>query len=154
MRWELTAPAEVEEIPALYLPYSLTDQNETAMTRGICTTLFFCGLSLAAMRAEALQITNRDATEHKLVVTENGAAKDVILKPSQKLDGFCLKGCTVKTADGEEYDFDGTEVVSIEEGLMFLDEGGATGPGGEPVTGEAEEPAAQEKPEGETKQPQ
>jgi hypothetical protein len=28
----------------------------------------------------------------------------------------------MKMADGEEYEFDGNEVVSIEEGLMFLDE--------------------------------
>jgi hypothetical protein len=105
------------------------------MTRGIYATLLFCVWSLAASGADALQITNRDAAEHKLVVTESGTTKDVVLKPSQVLEGICLKGCTVKTADGEEYDFDGTEVVSIEEGLMFLDEveGGATGPGGEAV---------------------
>jgi hypothetical protein len=130
------------------------------MARGFCATLLFCGLSLTAYQAEALQITNRDKAEHKLVVTENGAAKDVVLKPAQSLDGFCLKGCTVKTADGEEYDFDGTEVVSIEEGLMFLDEpveGGATGPGGEvgePTTGGTDEPPAQEQPQAETPKPQ
>lgn len=127
------------------------------MTRGICATLILCGLSLAASRAEALQITNRDKAEHKLVVTENGAAKDMVLKPSQVLDGFCPKGCTVKTADGEEYDFDGTEVVSIEEGLMFLDEpveGGATGPGGESVEPTTDEPPAQAKPEGDAKKTQ
>jgi hypothetical protein len=28
----------------------------------------------------------------------------------------------MKMTDGEEYEFDGNEVVSIEEGLMFLDE--------------------------------
>jgi hypothetical protein len=126
------------------------------MTRRICTALIFCGLSLAASRAEALQITNRDKADHTLVVTENGAAKDVVLKPAQVLDGFCLKGCTVKTPDGEEYDFDGTEVVSIEEGLMFLDEveGGATGPGGESVEPTTDEPPAQAKPEGDAKKTQ
>lgn len=127
------------------------------MTRGICATLLLCGLPLAASHAEALQITNRDKTEHKLVVTENGAAKDVVLKASQMLDGFCLKGCTVKTADGEEYDFEGNEVVSIEEGLMFLDEpveGGATGPGGEAVEPTTDEPPAQDQPEGEAKKAQ
>jgi hypothetical protein len=127
------------------------------MTRSLPATLVFCGLSLAASHAEALQITNRDTAEHKLVVTEAGATKDVVLKPSQKLDGFCLKGCTVKTADGEEYEFEGAEVVSIEEGLMFLDEGGATGPGGETIeqtTEEPDAPAAQDKPEGDAKKTQ
>jgi hypothetical protein len=128
------------------------------MARSIYAITFCCGLSFCAPGADALSITNRDTAEHKLVVTENGAAKDVVLKPSELLDGVCMKGCTVKTADGEEYDFDGTEVVSIEEGLMFLDEpveGGATGPGGEvgdpPTTEEPDAAPAEPKPDGEPK---
>jgi hypothetical protein len=76
----------------------------------------------AASQAGAMQITNRDASDHKLVVTESGASKDMIVKPSQVLADICVKGCTIKMSDGEEYEFDGTELVSIEEGLLFLDE--------------------------------
>jgi hypothetical protein len=43
--------------------------------------------------------------------------------------------------DGEEYEFDGTEIVSIEEGLMFLDElpDESTDAGGPDTSGEAAE---------------
>jgi hypothetical protein len=77
---------------------------------------------MAAPRAEALQLTNRDTAEHKIAVTEKDSTQDLLVQPSQVVDGICKAGCTMKMADGEEYEFDGNEVVSIEEGLMFLDE--------------------------------
>jgi hypothetical protein len=95
----------------------------------------------AASQAAAMQLTNRDASDHKLVVTEDGASKDMIVKPSQVLQDICAKGCTIKMSDGEEYEFDGTEIVSIEEGLMFLDEfpDESTDAGGPDASGEAAE---------------
>ncbi|WP_088348662.1 MULTISPECIES: hypothetical protein [Rhodomicrobium] len=77
---------------------------------------------IAAPQAHALQLTNRDTAEHKIAVTEKTATQDIVVKPSQVIEGLCPTGCTMKMADGEEYEFDGNEVVSIEEGLMFLDE--------------------------------
>lgn len=76
----------------------------------------------AASQAQALQLTNRDTAEHKIALTEPSGAQEVVIKPSQVIDGLCKAGCTMKMSDGEEYEFDGNEVVSIEEGLMFLDE--------------------------------
>lgn len=73
-------------------------------------------------QANALQLTNRDTAEHKISLTEPAGTQDVQIKPSQVIDGICKAGCTMKMTDGEEYEFDGNEVVSIEEGLMFLDE--------------------------------
>jgi hypothetical protein len=82
-----------------------------------------CLAALAAgSQAEALQLTNRDTAEHKIALTEPAGSQEVLIKPSQVIDGICKTGCTMKMADGEEYEFDGNEVVSIEEGLMFLDE--------------------------------
>jgi hypothetical protein len=82
-----------------------------------------CLVALAvASPAQALQLTNRDTADHKIALTEPAGTQDVQIKPSQVIDGICKAGCTMKMADGEEYEFDGNEVVSIEEGLMFLDE--------------------------------
>lgn len=111
--------------------------------------LLTCLIALAAAsRAEALQVTNRDATDHKIAVTEKSGTQDLVVKASQVLDGICTGGCTIKTQDGEEYEFDGNEVVSIEEGLMFLDE---PSDAGAPDTGEA--PAIPPDPQAEKKNP-
>jgi hypothetical protein len=72
--------------------------------------------------AHALKLTNRDATEQKMTISENTASREQVLKPAETLDGICNGGCTIQMQDGEEYEFDGNEIVSIEEGLMFLDE--------------------------------
>lgn len=77
---------------------------------------------LAATSAQALTLTNRDATEHKLVLIEGDAQKDLILKPSETLQDLCESGCVIQLTNGEEYEFDGTEVVSIEDGIMYLEE--------------------------------
>jgi hypothetical protein len=81
----------------------------------------------AVSPAEALKLTNRDPGEQKMVVSENNATREQVLKPAETVDGFCNTGCTIKMQDGEEYEFDGNEIVSIEEGLMFLDDPATTG---------------------------
>jgi hypothetical protein len=91
------------------------------MTRSVYVLTCLAAL-VAASQAEALQLTNRDTAEHKIALTEPAGTQEVLIKPSQVIDGICKTGCTMKMADGEEYEFDGNEVVSIEEGLMFLDE--------------------------------
>jgi hypothetical protein len=79
---------------------------------------------MAVSPAHALKLTNRDATEQKLTINENNGSREQVLKPSETLEGICASGCTIQIKDGEEYEFDGNEIVSIEEGLMFLDEPG------------------------------
>lgn len=76
----------------------------------------------ATSPALALKLTNRDATEQKMTIQENNGTREQTLKPSETMEGFCNSGCTIQMRDGEEYEFDGNEAVSIEEGLMFLDE--------------------------------
>ena len=48
---------------------------------------------------------------------------DHLLKPAQVLEGICEKGCVVRLNDSEndEYELEGTEVVSIEEGYLYYD---------------------------------
>ena len=114
------------------------------------------GLSLFIGCADAaVSVTNRDDKDHKLTVIENdGAAKaDHALKPNQVLEGVCAKGCIIRLNDSEEdeYELEGTEVVSIEEGYLYYDgpEGaeppnlgtsGQPAPGG-PATSPAAPPA-------------
>ena len=80
-------------------------------------------LSLATVSpALALKLTNRDPVDQKLTITENAASREQTLKPTESVEGFCAAGCTIQIQNGEEYEFDGNEVVSIEEGLLYLDE--------------------------------
>lgn len=76
----------------------------------------------AATSAQAITLTNRDTSEHKLVVVEGEAQKELILQPAQTLKDVCDNGCVIQLTNGEEYEFDGTELVSIEDGIMYLEE--------------------------------
>lgn len=102
------------------------------------------GVSLMTAQVEAaVSVTNRDDKDHKLTVIEDeGAAKaDHTLKPNQVLEGVCAKGCVIRLNDSEEdeYELEGTEVVSIEEGYLYYD-----GPEGteQPNQGSAPPPSA------------
>jgi hypothetical protein len=70
---------------------------------------------------------------------EGEAKADHVLKPSQVLEGICEKGCVIRLNDSEndEYELEGSEVVSIEEGYLYYDgpEGPNEGQGGEAGTG-------------------
>jgi len=78
--------------------------------------------ALAGTPALAVQLTNRDANEQKVTITEKSASREIVMKPSETLDGICNGGCTMQLAGGEEYVFDGNERLSIEENIIFLDE--------------------------------
>lgn len=79
----------------------------------------------STMAATGVSITNRDDKEHKLTVIEDDGAKktDHVLKASQVLEGICGKGCVIRLNDSEEdeYELEGAEVVSIEEGYLYYD---------------------------------
>jgi hypothetical protein len=102
--------------------------------------LFLACLSTASM-AVGVSITNRDDKDHKLTIMEGEAKADHVLKPSQVLEGICEKGCVIRLNDSEndEYELEGSEVVSIEEGYLYYDgpeapnegQGGETGKGGQ-----------------------
>ena len=73
--------------------------------------------------AHAVSITNRDEHDHKVTVIEGNAKADHVLKPSQALNGICVKGCTIRLNDTEddEYQLEESDVVSIEDGRLFYD---------------------------------
>ena len=93
------------------------------------------GLCLFALSpTQAATITNRDAKDYKLTVLEGDKAQHHTLKPSGILQDVCPKGCIVRLNDSEndEYELEGTEIVSIEDGYLYYDVLDATpgAPGG------------------------
>ena len=102
-------------------------------------------LALASSGANAaVSITNRDDKEHKLTIIEDeGKTKaDHALKAGGQLDGVCKTGCVVRLNDSEEdeYELEGTETVSIEEGFLYYEGGDAPADAGPGAPGAA--PAA------------
>jgi hypothetical protein len=106
---------------------------------GLCAT--------ATAASAAVSVTNRDDKDHKLTVIEEEGAKktDHMLKPNQVLEGVCVKGCVIRLndSDDDEYELEGTEVVSIEEGTLYHDgaEGAEANQGTSPPAQGAPQPA-------------
>lgn len=78
---------------------------------------------IAVEAAAAVSITNRDDKEHKLTIIEGDSSKDHSLKPAAVMEGICAKGCIVRLndSDNDEYELEGNEVVSIEDGYLYYD---------------------------------
>jgi hypothetical protein len=95
-------------------------------------------------QALAVSITNRDDKAYKLTVIEGDAKKEHSLTPSGSLSDVCPKGCVVRLGDSEndEYELEGTEVVSIEDGYLYYDGPDA---GTETVPGSNTRPPSSEK---------
>ncbi len=83
--------------------------------------------------AHALSITNRDDHDHKLMIVEGPRSQNHVLKPDAVLENVCAKGCVVRLNDSEEdeYELEGNEVVSIEDGNLYYD--GPTAPATPPA---------------------
>ena len=77
-------------------------------------------LALMPSAAEAITLTNRDATDQKLIVIEGDKQSETTIKAGEKIE-LCESSCVIRLPDGEDYEFDGAETVSLEEGLLFLD---------------------------------
>jgi hypothetical protein len=78
---------------------------------------------LMTSAASAVTITNRGDKEIKLSVIEGSAKQDQVLAIGKVLDGVCQKGCIIRLNDSEndEYELEGSEVVSVEEGFLYYD---------------------------------
>jgi len=73
--------------------------------------------------ASAVTVTNRDDKEVKLTIIEGDARQDQALPPGKVIDGVCQKGCIVRLndSDNDEYELQGSEAVSVEEGFLYYD---------------------------------
>jgi hypothetical protein len=81
-------------------------------------------LLTSSIAADAASITNRDDQEQKITITEGEATTtEHTLKPAQVLDNVCMKGCIIRFngSEDDEYEVEGTDVVSIEEGFLYYD---------------------------------
>jgi hypothetical protein len=95
-------------------------------------TLALVAVELAcASSASAISITNRDERQHKVTIVEGTVEQSHTLAPLGVLEGLCLQSCVVRLNDSadDEYELEGTEVVSIEEGFLYYD-----GPEAAPAT--------------------
>ena len=90
---------------------------------------------LMTSTASAVTITNRGDKEIKVSVIEGSAKQEQFLAIGKVLDGVCQKGCIIRLNDSEndEYELEGSEVVSVDEGFLYYDgpdAGGAPPSGG------------------------
>lgn len=82
----------------------------------LCASL----LALGPLTAAALTVKNLDPEDRKITIKENEKKTERTLKPSEVMTDACAAACEIETVDGDVYDFDGNEFVTIEEGLLFI----------------------------------
>ncbi|MFZ2018390.1 MAG: hypothetical protein WAU90_06920 [Methyloceanibacter sp.] len=86
---------------------------------------------LFAVPAEALTITNTDPDPHTITVKVGSDTTELKIEPQTEVDPPCDKGCTVELESGEQYEMQGGEQVSIEDGVIFVDSTPDNGDGDE-----------------------
>lgn len=90
--------------------------------RILLCSLLCLGAALKGQPAGALTIKNSDPELRKLTILQ-GQQKTVIeLQPSEQRQGVCESACEIETQDGDLYEFDGNESVTIEEGLLYIED--------------------------------
>ncbi len=82
--------------------------------------LILLPLAAGPSGASAITLTNRDTADQTLIIIEGDKQNERVIKAGEKLE-LCEKSCVIRLPDGEDYEFDGAEIVSLEEGLLFLD---------------------------------
>lgn len=96
---------------------------------------------LMTSAASAVTVTNRDVKDIKVTIVEGEARQDKVLGPGKVIEGVCQKGCIIRLndSDNDEYELEGSEAVSVEEGFLYYDtplqdgapQSGSTGSEGE-----------------------
>lgn len=106
--------------PASVLPPLFTGRAKLAAA-GLIATL--AGSAQGVALGEAATITNRDAREYRLSIEANTVTDDRILRPNEALKDICPKGCAVRLDNGanDQYELEGSDVVSIEDGFVYYD---------------------------------
>jgi hypothetical protein len=76
---------------------------------------------LYADPAFALAILNVDPKPHSISVTAGTDSKKLTIEPGKQTDAPCDGGCKVTLENGEQYELKGSETVSIDGGVIFID---------------------------------
>jgi hypothetical protein len=87
------------------------------------TAQFAILLALAAMSPVsvfAITLTNLDPADRKLIVIEGDKRSEETVNAGQTVT-LCEKSCVIRVPEGEDYAFDGSEEVLLEENLLALD---------------------------------
>jgi hypothetical protein len=99
--------------------------DDLMMRRAIWSAAAVTLVMLTAVVAQAptATITNRDDRDHKISIIEGDVTKDHVLKPNDTLKDVCAKGCVLRLndSDDDEYQLEPTDVVSIEDGMLYYD---------------------------------
>jgi hypothetical protein len=102
--------------------------NQLKKPMGEGRTMKLVGFSAAsiagiilAFPASALTISNVDPEAHTIIVTAGTDTKELTVEPDQQVDAVCAEGCLVELENGEQYQMQGAETVSIEDGVIFVD---------------------------------
>ena len=82
---------------------------------------------LSPLAAHSASIKNRDDRGRKVTIIEGSSPEILVLKPNEVIDGVCMTGCLVRIDDSPEdpFELEGSEMTSIEDGLLYDDETGA-----------------------------
>lgn len=88
--------------------------------RGIATAVILLSASAAT---QAASVSNRDASDQRIVIVEGSSQRSEVLKPGQSLDGICETGCLLRLNgdDANPYELQGSDVTSIEGGKLYID---------------------------------
>jgi hypothetical protein len=97
--------------------------TEVAVSRIAAIVAGVIAAAYCAAAAAAVSLTNRDDRDHRVTIIEGEKRQDHTLTPSAVLDGICQRGCIIRLndSDSDEYELEGTEIVSIEEGYLYYD---------------------------------
>ena len=78
---------------------------------------------LMTSTAQAVSITNLDDRDVKITVVEGDARQEQVIQPGKVIEGVCQKGCIVRLndSDNDEYELEGSEAVSVEDGFLYYD---------------------------------
>lgn len=104
----------------------------TAMKLGL-TFGILLAFALLAEPAVALTILNSDAAAHNLKVTAGSETKQVTVAPNQQLENVCSGACLIELENGEQYQLNGGESVSIDGNALFVDSAPGGDAGGNPA---------------------
>ena len=77
---------------------------------------FFCVLP-----AQALTISNIDPDPHTVTVTAGSDSKQFTVESQASVEPSCEPGCTIELDSGEQYEMQGREKITIEDGNIFVD---------------------------------
>lgn len=78
----------------------------------------------SSVGALASSVTNNDDQDRQITIIEDSQQNQISLKPGERIDGVCLKGCILRlegVEDGQYVLVEGTEIVSIEDSVLFYD---------------------------------